>query len=282
MPIKAIQQFQLGTVLNNENQAAATLARLRGAGYAGIELCGFMIHPTPFAVRLLTRAAGMPVGNGGCLDWPKLIKAAGLQVPAVHQYLGAIEEKPQQLAAEAAAFGAKYIVVTGMYRFDYGDAAAVQMLAARLNRAGAALAQQGVQLLYHNHNAEFQRCEADKTAYDILLEETDPALVNFELDTYWAADAGVDVSALMGRLGPRLRLWHINDRAPLRPKNAVTPILRQDSAELGCGNLPLDALMHTALAAGVDAVILESHRNWVEGDPVKSAEKSAAFLNRYL
>ena len=60
MPTKAVQQFMLGTVLSNENEARQTLAAMKAAGYDGIELCGFMIHPIGFMVRLLTKAAGMP------------------------------------------------------------------------------------------------------------------------------------------------------------------------------------------------------------------------------
>lgn len=63
MPIKAVQQFMLGTVLSNGNQARETLAAMNAAGYDGIELCGFMIHPIGFMVRMLTKAAGMPVAR---------------------------------------------------------------------------------------------------------------------------------------------------------------------------------------------------------------------------
>ena len=76
MPIKAVQQFMLGTVLSNEQQAKETLAAMKAAGYDGIELCGFMIHPIGFVVKLLTKAAGMPVGMGGNLDWHKLVQEA--------------------------------------------------------------------------------------------------------------------------------------------------------------------------------------------------------------
>jgi len=65
MPTKAVQQFMLGTVLSNENEARQTLAAMKAAGYDGIELGGFMIHPIGFMVRLLTKAAGMRVGKGG-------------------------------------------------------------------------------------------------------------------------------------------------------------------------------------------------------------------------
>ena len=61
---KAVQQIMLGTVTKNEKQTAETLRRIRAAGYDGIELNGFMVKPTSFLVRMLTKAAGMPVGKG--------------------------------------------------------------------------------------------------------------------------------------------------------------------------------------------------------------------------
>ena len=77
-----------------------------------------------------------------------------------------------------------------------------------------------------------------------------------------------------------MKLWHINDRGSRVSGPSMTPILKTDSVELGAGNLLLDALMEQAKAAGVEAVILESHRNWVDKDPLKSAQVSAAYLNR--
>ena len=82
MPTKAVQQFMLGTVLSNENEARQTLAAMKAAGYDGIELCGFMIHPIGFMVRLLTKAAGMPVGKGGNLDWHAWSKKRGCRSSA--------------------------------------------------------------------------------------------------------------------------------------------------------------------------------------------------------
>ena len=263
MPTKAVQQFMLGTVLGNENEARQTLAAMKAAGYDGIELCGFMIHPIGFMVRLLTKAAGMPVGKGGNLDWHALVKEAGLQVVSLHTDLGSLERDAKAVADEAKSFGTKYVVITGMYRFDYGDEATMHDLAARLNKAGAALKAEGVELLYHNHNCELRHVNAEKRAYDILLE------------------GGANALAWMQRLGTRMKLWHINDRGTRLTGSAVTPILKTDSMELGTGNMDLDSLMAQALSVGVDAVILESHRNWVDNSPIKSLQVSAEYLKQY-
>lgn len=277
---KTIQQFMLGTVLNNEAQAQNTLQKMKNHGYDGIELCSFMIHPTPFVVKLLTKAAGMPVGNGGKLDWPSLIRESGLTVPAIHQYLDAIEKDPEAAAAECQAFDTNTIVITGMYRFDFSKKENILELAARLNKAGSILNQSGIRLLYHNHNAEFLPVEPGLFAYQLLQQETDPEYANFEFDSYWCADAGCDPLMQMRQLGSRMKLWHINDRGCRKP--GFTPIYKMDSMELGTGTMNLPALMVQAKENGCEAVILESHRNWIDGDPIKSFALSAQFLNEQV
>ena len=84
----------------------------------------------------------------------------------------------------------------------------------------------------------------------------------------------------MRKLGRRMKLWHINDRGSRQSGPAMTPILKADSMELGTGNMDLEGLWRIALANGVEEVVLESHKNWIEKDPVKSLELSARWLER--
>ena len=282
MAIKAVQQIMLGSVTGNENVARATLAEIKNAGYQGIELNGFMIRPTPFLVRVLTKAAGMPTGKGGKLDWKALVDEAGLVVTSVHEDLGSIERDPEAIIREAEEFGTRYVVITGMYRFDYSDEAAMADLQKRLNEAGRQLKEGNVELLYHNHNCEFRKMPSGCRAYQFLIEETDPEYVNFELDSYWPAEAGVSALQLMQQLGERMKLYHINDRGTRIEGASMTPILKSDSMELGYGNMDLEALVEQALSVNVDAVILESHKNWVDKSPIASLKKSAEFMNTHV
>ena len=280
MALKAVQQIMLGSVTKNEKETIETLNRIKKAGYDGIELNGFMIRPTSFLVRMMTKMAGMPVGKGGNYDWASLVKQAGLQVVSVHEDLGTIQREPDTVVAEAENFGTDKVVITGMYRFDYSDRSSVLKLAHDLNEAGENLKKSGIQLLYHNHNCEFRKVEPGKTAYDLLIENTDPDLVGFELDSYWPTEAGVSAISLMKKLGGRMKLYHINDRGTRLEGPSMTPILKSDSMELGYGNMNLKELVTQALSVNVDAIILESHKNWVEKSPLRSLEVSAEFMNQ--
>lgn len=282
MAIKAVQQIMLGSVTKNEKETLETLNRIKKAGYDGIELNGFMIRPTSFLVRTMTKMAGMPVGKGGNYDWASLVKQAGLQVVSVHEDLGTIQRESDTVITEAKNFGTNKVVITGMYRFDYSDNSAVLKLARDLNEAGETLNQSGIHLLYHNHNCEFRKVEPGKTAYDLLIENTDPDLVGFEFDSYWPTEAGVSAISLMKKLGSRMKLYHINDRGTRLEGASMTPILKSDSMELGYGNMNLKELVTQALRVNVDAVILESHKNWIDKSPLRSLEVSSEFMNREI
>lgn len=277
----AVQQIMLGTVTGNESDARNTLRRIKAAGYDGLELNGFMIKPTSFLVRALTKAAGMPTGKGGKLDWQALLKEADLKVASIHEDLGSIERDVEAVIEEAHRFDTNKVVITGMYRFDYRDAALVDELCRRLNEAGKLLKAEGIELLYHNHNIEWLDC-GGITAYQRIVEGTNPEYLNFEFDSYWPAEAGVDTLGTMKMLGDRLRLYHINDRGTKVVKTPMTPILKSDSMELGTGNMNLGAMIDIAKSAGVDAIILESHKNWIDKDPIKSLEMSCSYLKKHV
>lgn len=278
--IKAVQQFQLGTVLKNERMAKDVLLKMKESGYDGIELCGFMIRKTPFFVRFLTKMAGMPVGNGG-LNWEKLIDESGLNVVSVHEDLDRILNETDEVVKEVKAFHTDKIVLTGVYNYQFTETNSLLALITKLNKAGDVLADKGIQFLYHNHNVEFLKVNGT-SVYEMIVEMTNPKCVSFELDTYWATEAGVDALSLMKRLGDRVKLWHINDRGSRQTKKAFTPIIKSDAMELGTGNMNLIALVEQAKKQNVEAVILETHKNWIDGSPVKSFQLSAEFLNQHI
>ena len=205
----AVQQIMLGSVTNKEKQAKATLQAVKDAGYDGIELNGFMIRPTSFFVRMLTSLAGMPTGKGGKLDWLSLVKESGLEVVSIHEDLGSIERDINAVIKECQDFGTNKVVITGMYRFDYSSKENVLSLAKRLNEAGAKLKENGITLLYHNHNVELLKVDEKNRAYDVLIEETQPENVGFEFDSYWFTEGGADAKAYMRKLGKRMVLWSL-------------------------------------------------------------------------
>ena len=86
----------------------------------------------------------------------------------------------------------------------------------------------------------------------------------------------------MKKLGSRMKLWHVTDRGFRQTGTAMTPILKADSVELGTGTMDLEGLSDIALKNGINAVVLESHKNWIDKDPVKSLKVSARWLKEHM
>ena len=108
------ERHMLGTVCKTELQTKETLTTIKAAGYDGIELNGFMIRPTPFLVRMLTKFSGMPVGKGGNYNWKELIQQSQLNVVSIHEDLGTIQRDPDFVIQETKDFRTDTIVITGM------------------------------------------------------------------------------------------------------------------------------------------------------------------------
>lgn len=116
-----------------------------------------------------------------------------------------------------------------------------------LNRQAATLARSGIRVGYHNHNIEFAPLDGTRPL-EILIRNTDPRLVTFELDVGWVAAAGVDPVAFLKAHKGRFGLLHIKDiKAETKPNFAMS----MDPTEVGSGRLPWKALLPAAYAAGV-------------------------------
>ncbi len=279
--IRGIQQIQLRENFRNEETALAALKACKAYGAEGIELNRYMLHPLPAMIRLFTKAMGMAMGQGGNLDWPKLVKESGLSVISLHTDLGSLEKNTEEVLAEAKSYNTDKIVITGMYHYDYSALSEVESLVKRLNEAGRKLRAEGFELLYHNHNCEFIRMENGQIAYEYIVEHTDADAVGFEVDSYWMSESGADVLMWMKRLGKRMRLYHINDRGNSK-KGKRASIVKADMLELGSGNMNLNAWISQARENGCDAVILEQQNHWIQNDALRSTEISLNYLKNNL
>lgn len=122
-----------------------------------------------------------------------------------------------------------------------------------LNEKGRVLGEAGITLGYHNHNFEFAPL-GSTTGFDILIGNTDPALVTFELDTGWAAAADVDPAALLRQHPGRFGLLHMKDIKGTTQPNYALGI---ESTEAGAGKIDWLTVLDAAHAAGVRGFIVE-------------------------
>lgn len=123
------------------------------------------------------------------------------------------KNKLQKLIDESLQLEKKYLICywpwlddgTGKKEADFMKCASV------LNSIGEQCSKAGIYFAMHNHDKEFVQVANKKTGYNILLEQTDPALVAMELDLYWSTFAGANPAALLLEYPGRFHLLHVKD-----------------------------------------------------------------------
>lgn len=171
----------------------ATLDLLKDVGYPEVEL--FQLHG---------RTAP---------DLRALLDARGIGAIGAHVGLARWRNELDTVLDEAETLGMPYVGVPNVSPRPPATIAAFRALAREFNRYGGAAAERGLRFYYHNHNWEFET-DGGTVLYDVLLEETDPDLVFFELDLYWIVTAGRDPMDYLGAHDQsRWPLFHVKDRA---------------------------------------------------------------------
>jgi sugar phosphate isomerase/epimerase len=163
----------------------------------------------------------------------------------------------------------------------------VKRRAAQLNADGKIAQRFGMKLLVHNHTGEFEKVtDSRRTSFDILVEETDAALVTMQLDLGWAYIAGVDPIALFKAHPGRFELWHIKDVFGLKTVNpSLGPNARVSSMALvpvGSGHIDFKPVFAQASLAGLKHFVIEQDNAAAWGDSLATARVSFQNLAAML
>ena len=160
-----------------------------------------------------------------------------------------------------------------------GSLQSVKRRAGQLNADGKIAQKFGMKLLVHNHTVEFEPLtDSPRTTLDILVEETDPALVTMQLDLGWTYIAGVDPLALFKAHPGRFELWHVKDVFGLKTVNrSLGPNARVSSMALvpvGTGHIDFKPVFAEASLAGLKHFAIEQDNAAAWGDSLAAARVS--------
>ena len=143
-----------------------------------------------------------------------------------------------------------------------------------LNERGEALQREGLSLSYHNHDLEFLTVSGTR-GWDILMADTDPKLVSFEVDIGWVVAGGLDPVAFVEGLAGRVRQLHVKDlNVPSEPRD----VLKMDSTEVGSGIVDWRKVLAAAYRAGARQFYVEQEPPF-KLDRFDAVAKSYAYLS---
>lgn len=243
MPI-GIQLYTLRSLL--ERDFDGTLARVAGIGYREVEFAGYYNRTPSQIVEVLRRT--------------------GLRAPSAHIGLTADDEGWKRAMADAKVIGHEWAVIPWLDPSQRKNADDWKRLLDRINRLAPITRDAGLRLAYHNHDFEFGASPSGGTFLDSLITNTDPALVDFEMDVYWVTKAGSDPLALMAKYPRRFPLLHLKDSTPAPARNIT---------EVGSGTVDFPAILRRGHEQGLKHAFVEQDN---AADPLASARTSYDYL----
>ena len=173
--------------------------------------------------------------------------------------------------------GFKYVVCPYIDVKDRGGVDVMKKLADNLDKAGAQCMGAGLKLCYHNHAFEFAPAgQNGGTLLDVLMANTDPKHLGWEMDIFWVAVTGNDPSDLLKKYPKRVVLMHLKDKAEGTAKRFDENVPRSAFKEVGAGTLDLKRILRVATETGVKHFFVEQDET--PGDPLTSLKVSASYL----
>ena len=228
----------------------ATLASIAKMGYVGVEFAGFYGHSASDVRGMLDRHG---------------LRAFSAHIPATD-----FASRLNGVISDLQTIGAEWGVIPAIGPDDRNEAG-MRALGEQMNGYGRALADAGLKFGYHNHAFEFEGTAASgKNLFDTLVEITEPGVVSFELDAFWAAVGGYEPDEVIRANADRIRLVHLKDASRDDPRKDVP---------FGTGVLDWGAILSAARRAGVEYYITEQD-NPNPADPVGDVRTALQHAER--
>lgn len=199
------------------------------------------------------------------------LEGLGFSLRAMHIQYGRLEKDPEAVVAEARALGVQYASVPwiphdkarGYTAEDNARAIAL------FNRVGPMFAAHGIRFLYHPHGYEFHDDGTGTPLMDQMIAQTQPGVVDFEMDIFWVVHAGKDPLDYLRRYPGRFRLFHIKDMAAGTETGRRDARADNDVAQVAAGTGIID----------IPALIAEAER---QGEPYYFVEDESARVLEQL
>ncbi len=243
-----IQLYSLRNQIGND--FLGTLRKIADAGYKIVEAAGY---------------GDRKFYGYAPEEYKKIVTDLGMLPLSTHN--GISPENADTTIEDCKNAGMDYIVLPSIPAEKRKTLDDYRAIAGDFNRIGQKCSEAGIKFGYHNHAFEFEQIDG-QTPYDILLNNTDPNHVFFQIDFFWVAYGGREPIEYLNNFPGRFALWHAKDMLdPVSKKNV----------EVGSGFIRFEEAFKVAGKAGLEYVVVEQEE--FEMDPFVSIKKSFDYLN---
>jgi sugar phosphate isomerase/epimerase len=184
------------------------------------------------------------------------LDARGLKAISGHFGYERCRDDIEGIARDAKTLGLQYVGCAWIPHTDPFDEKTCREAIGVFNHAGEALAKHGFKFFYHTHGYEFLPY-GNGTFFDLMMAETKPEFVSYEMDVYWIVNPGQDPVKLLEKYGRRFELMHVKDMKQGTPSGFTGQSDVRNNVPLGTGVINWPAVFRAAKKAGVKWYFIE-------------------------
>ena len=213
-------------------------------------------------------------------DFSLMVKDRGMRIPSMHTDIETLQHNMSELAQAARTIGATYVVLPALPEAYRTNIDAYKRSTDLFNEIGKNAREEGIRFGYHNHGYGLKPW-GEVRPIDIILDQTDPDLVFFEMDLFWTTAGGIDPAELLDKHPNRYKLLHIKDMKPITEfeGDGSNPQewygLFPNMTSCGQGDIDLEGIIKTSKKNGVE-------HYFVEHDMVQQPEVALKESFNYL
>lgn len=195
-------------------------------------------------------------------DFGAKVKDRGMSIPSMHTDIETLQHNMSALGEAARKIGASYVVLPALpepYRKDLDH---YKRSAELFNEIGKNAREEGIRFGYHNHGYGLKPW-GEERPIDIILEQTDPDLVFFEMDLFWTTAGGINPIELLDKHPNRYKMLHIKDMKPIKEfqGDGSSPQewfgLFPNMTSCGKGDIDLNGIIKKSKEIGVEHYFVE-------------------------
>lgn len=200
---------------------------------------------------------------------------AGIDATSMHAGYDRFRDNIDELLDEAEALGVEFVGIASIPREGSFTVEQAREAAADFNSFGEAASARGFQFFYHNHGFEFEPADDGTIPFDVLMQETDPVNVIFQIDVFWTVHPGVDPAELLRKYPDRWALMHIKDMREGTPTGDFSGSSPPETkVPVGEGVVDWPAVLSAAEEVGLERYYIEDEST----DPMGNIPLSVRYL----
>lgn len=257
--VVGLQLYSLRDVIKND--ITGIIQKVAAIGYKEVETYGYSVKDGFWGLD--AKAFGA------------LLREHGIKAPSGHydmdSFMKGNNDEFKSYIEAAKIIGSEYVIVPYLNAPLRKTADDYKKIIDKLNEGGKMCREAGLKFAYHNHDFEFKKY-GDLTAYEMMLKGTDPKLVDFELDLYWAVRSKADPLNLFKTHPGRFKLWHIKD---------MDKVKKELNTEVGQGAVDFKTIFTGQKLAGVQHYYVEHEFNY-KPDELGSIRTSFEYVKNQL